>query len=127
MTVEIWPEETAAMATTTRPSVDLDGRHLPLEAIAAIAEGGAEVRVTEEARKRVRAARRVVDEKFGNGDAIYGVTTGFGRLANVSVAPEDAAVLQLNLVRSHAAGTGEPLEEKFVRAAGVLRVSSLSA
>jgi len=115
------------MATQTRPTVALDGRTLSLEAISAIAEGGAEVRVTEEARKRVRAARRVVDEKFGNGDAIYGVTTGFGRLANVTVAPEDAAVLQLNLVRSHAAGTGEPLEEKFVRAAGVLRVSSLSA
>lgn len=115
------------MTTTALPAVDLDGRNLSLEQIRAIAEDGAQAHVTEAARVRVRAARRVVDEKFGNGDAIYGITTGFGRLANVTVAPEDAAALQLNLVRSHAAGTGEPLEEKFVRAAGVLRASSLSA
>ncbi|MGZ3574289.1 MAG: histidine ammonia-lyase [Vulcanimicrobiaceae bacterium] len=115
------------MTTTAAPSVDLDGKHLSLEAIRDIAENGAQVRVTAAARKRVAAARRLVDEKFGNGDAIYGITTGFGRLANVMVAPEDAAALQLNLVRSHAAGTGEPLAETFVRAAGVLRVSSLAA
>ena len=73
------------------------------------------------------AARRLVEEKFAQGEAIYGVTTGFGRLANVSIAPSDAEQLQLNLVRSHAAGTGDPLRESFVRAAGVLRVSSLAA
>lgn len=115
------------MSATTLPTVDLDGKHLTLEAIRAIAEEGAPVRVTEDARARVAAARRLVDEKFGIGDAIYGVTTGFGRLANIPVEPKDAAALQLNLVRSHAAGTGEPLAVDFVRAAGVLRVSSLSA
>ncbi len=115
------------MTATALPAVDLDGRHLPLEAIRAIAEDGAVVRVTESARARVAAARRLVEEKFGMGDAIYGITTGFGRLANVRIDPKDAAQLQLNLVRSHAAGTGEPLPREFVRAAGVLRVSSLAA
>ncbi|MDQ2872921.1 MAG: aromatic amino acid lyase, partial [Candidatus Eremiobacteraeota bacterium] len=115
------------MTTTHAPSIMLDGRHLTLETIRDIAENNARVSVSDEARARVAAARRVVDEKFGNGDAIYGITTGFGRLANVMVAPEDAAALQVNLVRSHAAGTGEPLDERFVRAAGVLRVSSLAA
>jgi|SRR5579884_573831 len=115
------------MTTTALPTVDLDGKHLSLESIRAVAEDSAAVHVTNEARARVAAARRLVDEKFGLGDAIYGVTTGFGRLANIPVAPEDAAQLQLNLVRSHAAGTGEPLAVEFVRAAGVLRVSSLSA
>ena len=112
---------------TMLPTVELDGRSLSLETIARIAQDGAPVRITEDARRRVAAARRLVDERFGNGDAIYGVTTGFGRLANVTVAPQDAAQLQLNLVRSHAAGTGEPLADRFVRAAGVLRVSSLAA
>ena len=115
------------MTTAAPPTIDLDGKHLSLEAIRAIAHDGALVRVTAEARRRVSAARRLVDEKFGIGDAIYGVTTGFGRLAHIPVEPKDAAQLQLNLVRSHAAGTGEPLAVEFVRAAGVLRVSSLAA
>src|SRR5579884_1029357 len=93
------------MATTALPTVALDGKHLSLETIRDIAEDGAPVRVSDEARARVAAARRLVDEKFGIGDAIYGVTTGFGRLANIPVDPKDAAQLQLNLVRSHAAGT----------------------
>ncbi|HET7815363.1 MAG TPA: aromatic amino acid lyase, partial [Candidatus Baltobacteraceae bacterium] len=115
------------MATTAVPAIDLDGQHLSLEQIGAIAQDGAPVRVTPEARARVAAARRLVDEKFGIGDAIYGVTTGFGRLANIKVEPQDAALLQLNLVRSHAAGTGDPLSIEHVRAAGVLRASSLAA
>lgn len=113
--------------TTSAHAVELDGKTLELATISAIARDGAIVRVSAEARKRVAAARLLVDTRFGNGDAIYGVTTGFGRLAQVNVAPHDARRLQLNLVRSHAAGTGEPMAEHFVRAAGVLRVSSLAA
>ncbi len=115
------------MTATAAPAIELDGRKLSLEAIASVACDGAQVFVSQAARKRVAAARAFVDEQFASGAAIYGVTTGFGRLANVSVAPADAAKLQVNLVRSHAAGTGPPLREEFVRAAGVLRASSLSA
>jgi histidine ammonia-lyase len=107
-------------------AVELDGRHLTLEAIEAVARG-AQVRISEAARIRVARARAFVDERFDSGEAIYGVTTGFGRLANVPVDPKDAAQLQLNLVRSHASGTGTPLAEPLVRAAGVLRVNSLAA
>jgi histidine ammonia-lyase len=106
--------------------VELDGSHLSLEAIEAVA-GGAPVRIAESARDRVARAREFVDRRFASGEAIYGVTTGFGRLASISVDPADAVALQLNLVRSHAAGTGEPLEAPLVRAAGVLRANSLSA
>ncbi len=113
---------------TPSPSqtIELDGRHLSLEAIEAVANG-APVRIAAEAWKRVAAARAFVEARFADGDAIYGVTTGFGRLANVQIAPEDAAQLQLNLVRSHAAGTGAPLAEQHARAAGALRVNSLAA
>ncbi len=113
--------------STAAATIELDGRRLSLESIAAIAEGGARIRVTDEANARVARARAFVEERFADGDAIYGVTTGFGRLANVQIDPADAALLQLNLVRSHAAGTGAPLEERYVRAAGVLRVNSLAA
>jgi histidine ammonia-lyase len=107
-------------------AIELDGHHLTLEAIEAVA-GGAPVRIAPAARERVRRARDFVDSRFASGEAIYGVTTGFGRLASISVDPADAVTLQLNLVRSHAAGTGEPLAIPFVRAAGVLRANSLSA
>jgi histidine ammonia-lyase len=106
--------------------VELDGRHLTLEAIEAVA-GGAPVHITPAARERVARAREFVDSRFAGGEAIYGVTTGFGRLASISVDPADAVALQVNLVRSHAAGTGEPLAVPIVRAASVLRANSLSA
>jgi histidine ammonia-lyase len=107
-------------------SVELDGHHLTLESIEAVAEG-AQVRVTPAARERVARAREFVEKRFAGGEAIYGVTTGFGRLANIPVDPADAVALQINLVRSHAAGTGAPLDIPLVRAAGVLRANSLSA
>jgi histidine ammonia-lyase len=106
--------------------VEIDGRRLALEAIEEVARG-APVRLTADARARVRRARETVERGFAGGDAIYGITTGFGRLANVRIDPADAAQLQLNLVRSHAAGTGEPLPELQVRAAQLLRAASLAA
>ncbi|MBV9233624.1 MAG: histidine ammonia-lyase [Candidatus Eremiobacteraeota bacterium] len=106
--------------------MELDGHHLTLEQIEEVAAGAA-VAVSAVARTRVDQARQFVERKFAGGEAIYGVTTGFGRLAHVRVSPADAVELQLNLVRSHAAGTGEPLPIPFVRAASVLRANSLSA
>jgi histidine ammonia-lyase len=110
-----------------KQNIELDGRHLSLEAIEAIAVDGATCSVTSEARERVVKARSCVERQFQSGAVIYGVTTGFGRMANVVIDRADVDALQQNLVRSHAAGTGEPLPEAFVRAAGVLRVSSLAA
>jgi histidine ammonia-lyase len=107
-------------------AVEIDGRHLTLEEIEAVA-AGAPVTVDGAARKRVAKARDFVERRFADGEPIYGVTTGFGRLANIAVDPADAVALQLNLVRSHAAGTGEPLATPLVRAASVLRANSLSA
>jgi histidine ammonia-lyase len=107
-------------------AVELDGRHLTLEEIEAVAEG-APLRIAVAARERVRRARDLVERRFAGGEAIYGVTTGFGRLANIPVDPADAIALQTNLVRSHAAGTGAPLDIPVVRAAGALRTNSLSA
>jgi histidine ammonia-lyase len=105
----------------------LDGNMLTLETIESIAVDGTQIDVSAAARARVAAARECVERQFSAGAVIYGVTTGFGRMANVTIAPADAAMLQRNLVRSHAAGTGPPLPEAFVRAAGVLRVSTLAA
>ncbi len=115
-----------ASSSPSLPAVELDGRHLTLDSIEAVANG-ARITVTPAARERVVKARAFVEERFAGGEPIYGVTTGFGRLANVQIDPSDAAQLQLNLVRSHASGTGAPLAETYVRACGVLRVNSLAA
>jgi histidine ammonia-lyase len=108
-------------------TVELDGRHIALEAVEAVALHGARVAVNARAYERVRAARAVVERWCSSGVPLYGVTTGVGRMANVLVDPAEAELFQQNLVRSHAAGTGPPLAKEHVRAAGVLRVSSLAA
>ena len=96
-----------------------------LELLEAVARRGASPPpVTAAERARLAAAGAVVDEALAGGTPVYGVTTGFGRLASVRIAPDDAAALQLNLVRSHAVGTGPPLPEEVVR--GMLLLLALS-
>jgi histidine ammonia-lyase len=113
--------------TATSFPIELDGQHITLEAIESVASHGARVVVREEAITRVLAARALVERECAAGRAIYGVNTGFGRMANVLIDAADVETLQRNLVRSHAAGTGAPLSESQVRAAGVLRASSLAS
>lgn len=115
------------MAITIDAEHELDGRQISLDVIEDIAVRGARVTIAASARERVAAARAAVDRQYNLGAIIYGVTTGFGRMANVVIDRDDTAALQLNLVRSHASGTGAPLAEAHVRAAGVLRASSLAA
>jgi len=115
------------MARSIGTTHELDGRHISLETIADVAIGNARVAIAPAARERVAAARASVERQYQLGAIIYGVTTGFGRMANVAIGRDDTALLQLNLVRSHASGTGAPLPEAQVRAAGVLRASSLAA
>src|SRR5215210_1481983 len=87
-----------------------------LELLEAVARGTtAPPPPTEEDRRRIAAARQVVDDALAHGTPVYGVTTGFGQLASVHIAPEDAAQLQVNLVRSHAVGAGPPLPPDVVR------------
>jgi histidine ammonia-lyase len=106
-------------------TITLDGESLTLEQMRAIAEGAA-VTCSDEARGRVEAARRFVEELIARGDVIYGINTGFGALADVRIAPEELRQLQLNLLRSHACGVGEPLPEPVVRAMMALRANVLA-
>jgi histidine ammonia-lyase len=72
------------------------------------------------------ASRRVVDRAIRRGAKVYGVTTGFGKFADVAIAPGEIAELQRNLIRSHAAGVGAPLEAPAVRAMMLLRANALA-
>lgn len=113
------------MADLDRPLIILDGESLTLEQMRAIS-GGAEVALSEEARVRVEKARRFVEEIVARGDVVYGINTGFGALADVRIAPQELRQLQLNLLRSHACGVGEPLPDEVVRAMTAQRANVLA-
>ncbi len=105
--------------------IALDGRTLTIDALTAIA-AGARVGLAPEARAAVEAARAVVDRAAAGDVAVYGVNTGFGSFAQTRIAKADLDALQMNLVRSHAAGVGEPLPVRTVRAAMALRANVLA-
>jgi histidine ammonia-lyase len=104
----------------------LDGNHLALDDLLAIADAGAHVGLAPAARARVAAARAVVDAKAEGDAPVYGVNTGFGNFAETRIDKRDLASLQLNLLRSHAAGVDEPLPARTVRAAMALRANVLA-
>ena len=106
--------------------ITLDGSSLTIEQLLAIADRGEPVALSDAARDRVRASRAVV-ERRAQGDApAYGINTGFGSFADVKIAPDALEALQLNLLRSHAAGLGQPLPRRTVRATMALRANVLA-
>jgi len=109
----------------TRP-VRFDGDSLTLEDLVDIADGRARVELAPDAAPRIDASRAVVERHARGGKPVYGINTGFGALAETTI-PDDALhTLQLNLLRSHAAGVGEPLPPRAVRAAIALRANVLA-
>ena len=106
--------------------LELDGLPLTLETIAEVASGARRVVIGAEARARVVASRGVIEEILATGQTVYGVNTGFGKLADVRIPAEKLAQLQTNLVRSHACGLGEPLSERESRAMVLLRANVLA-
>src|SRR5438270_13272318 len=97
---------------------------LTLESIADVARHRRPVELGLEARERIRRARAVVEAIARGGDrspAVYGVNTGFGFLADVRISADQIRDLQRNLIRSHAAGVGDPLPAEVVRGMPLLR------
>ncbi len=101
------------------------GERLTLADVAAVA-AGADVSFSSAPRERVAAARRVVEDAVASGDVVYGVTTGFGALANVRIDPAQASDLQHGIVRSHATAVGRPLPRSEARAMLLLRAHVLA-
>src|SRR4051812_637642 len=111
-----------------RNDVVLDGSSLTIEQVSAVASGAGRVQVSiaPHARQRAGATRAVVERLVANRAVAYGVTTGFGKLSEIAIPPERLAELQVNLVRSHAAGVGDLLPEREVRAMMLLRANVIS-
>jgi histidine ammonia-lyase len=106
--------------------VELNGQALTLEQIAAVAIGDEHVAISATARPRIAASRKVIEQIVAREAVVYGVNTGFGKLSDVRVPQGELRQLQLNLVRSHACGIGEPLSEAEVRAMMLLRANVLT-
>ena len=109
----------------TSPIV-IDGNSLTLADVRTVAVDRAPVALADRARSRMAATRAVVDGIVERNEVVYGVTTGFGKLSEVAIPPERMAELQVNLVRSHAAGVGDLLPEREVRAMMLLRANVLA-
>ncbi len=106
--------------------IELTGNDLRVEQVLEVALGEAEVSLAAEAHERMEASRAVVERMLASGTAVYGVNTGFGKLAEKRIEPDQIRQLQVNLVRSHACGVGAALTEPETRAVMLLRANALA-
>ena len=104
----------------------IDGDTLTIDEAYAVAVARRRVGLAPAARQRMLKTRAVVDDIVGRNAPVYGVTTGFGKLSEVAIPPDRLAELQVNLVRSHASGVGDPLPEREVRAMMLLRANVIA-
>jgi histidine ammonia-lyase len=108
-------------------AIGLTGDDLTVDDVWAVAVEGAGATLSDEAREKMGAARRLVERAVhGSREHTYGVNTGFGRFVAVAIPEEQTAELQLRLLRSHACGVGEPYPDEIVRAALLLRANALA-
>ena len=107
-------------------TVTIDGEHLTIEEIIAIARGGVKVALAATAREAMHTSRTWVEDIIARGEPVYGINTGFGIFADKRIRAEESAQLSRNLILSHAVGTGEPLADEVVRAAILVRANSLA-
>lgn len=107
-------------------AITINGRDLTIEEVIKVCRDGEPVVIAEEAMAEVKKARDYVERKLSEGAVIYGLTTGFGKFANVVISPEQTAQLQRNLIISHTCAMGNPYPVHYVRAAMLLRCNALS-
>lgn len=104
----------------------INGQALTRAEVITVARYSTPVLLGEHAIEQIQAARAIIETIAAEGRTIYGVTTGFGHLSTVHISQDHLVDLQHNLLRSHAAGVGEPLSEEVVRAMMVLLATSLA-
>jgi len=107
-------------------TMHVDGETLTIEDVVAVARHDAKVEVPKKVREKVKRCRRFLERLGKENRVIYGITTGFGALGNITVPPEDMRELQSNLIMSHSTGVGKPSEKDVVRAMMLLRVNTLA-
>lgn len=105
----------------------ISSEHLTIERVGEIIKNGYKLALSDDARQRIIRCREYLDKKIAEQkEPVYGVTTGFGSLCNVSVSDDQLSQLQINLIKSHACGVGERARKDIVRMMILLKVQSLS-
>lgn len=113
----------------TRPEklldVCLDGEHLTIPQVVAVARHNAQVRLSPTCHQKIQHSRALVEKILEENRRVYGISTGFGEFSKVAIGPEQSAQLQENLILSHCVAVGEPLSQDVVRAMMLLRANAL--
>jgi histidine ammonia-lyase len=107
-------------------TIQIDGEHLDFAQLYRVVFEGATVELAPPARERMLASRAVIERLIASDQTVYGVNTGFGKMASVRISREQIGELQVNLVRSHACGVGAPLSEHETRAMLLLRANAIA-
>jgi len=107
-------------------TIALNGNELTIEQAVRIVYQEEQVEIGEQVWAEVKRSRDLVEAQIAQGTVVYGVTTGFGQLCNVVIPAESTEELQLNLIRSHSVGIGEPMPERVSRAMLLLRANALA-
>ena len=106
-------------------TITLEASGLTMQQVVDVARNGAKVEISKDALAKMAATRAHIESLAGAETPVYGISTGFGALANRHIAPDDRVQLQKSLIRSHAAGMGEIVEKEVVRALMLLRLKTL--
>jgi histidine ammonia-lyase len=107
-------------------AIQIDGEHLDFAQLYRVVFQGTQVELAPRARERMLASRAVIERLIASDQAVYGVNTGFGKMASVRISREQIGELQVNLVRSHSCGVGAPLSEHETRAMLLLRTNAIA-
>lgn len=105
--------------------IQLNGQNLSIKQLASILYGNEKVEIAQDAIAHVEKSRQAVERIVQQDKTVYGINTGFGKFSDVKIAEHEVSKLQLNLIRSHACGFGEPFPEKVSKTMMVLRLNAL--
>ncbi len=103
----------------------LDGETLTIEDIKSFLQQQSNIEIIDDALERVKKSRAVVERIIENEETVYGITTGFGLFSDVRIDPTQYNELQVNLIRSHACGLGEPFSKEVALVMMILRLNTL--
>ena len=104
--------------------IAIDGDSLTISDLLNVTRFGKKVKISEDGEKKIKFARAIIEKKLEKNDIIYGVSTGFGKLANKIISPSERETLQKNLIKSHSIGFGPCLPDEIVLGAMVIELNS---
>lgn len=108
-------------------TVVINPQGLTMQEVVAVARENAKVEISSQSLEAMQKSRAIVEDLANSAEPVYGISTGFGALANTAIAPNDRAQLQKSLIRSHAAGVGPVVETEVTRALMMLRLKTLAS